>query len=296
MKKRPRFLRPKLKRQLKDTKSPEDANRKSTISKKNTSRFFTQLYAHLFGGEILEDPWGNGAFNGQRYSFNPDIIWQETERKVYTEVKSCSTNTSILHCRSSQVSANFTKSLEISEEEWPFDTIEHAFFKYGPSSLSVGLQKLSNRALVQKFKGSKKELCVIPINLLLFLSSFSYLDRRNQISSQYPGDIGEYFLVRGGTLTNLLKGTSDFEGLVGNFPSLGLDSKLLALDQIEFERFETPEVHGRYFRDFVVPSFPVARYFIPDERQKEVAETLRENYHKIISKLGLRDLYKPVPF
>ena len=270
----------------------------------------------MFGGEILTDPWGSRlgtplelehlrdyiadefSRGKVKYSFNPDVVAINGEEVTYSEIKSLSTKSAIAHCSIPQISANFVKTLESSEaRNWPFPGVEYAFFKYGGSrELSVGLYKYGTRGLVNKLIKSDKQLVIVPMNLLLFLSTFANKQRLNQHSCQYSSNVGEYYSIRGSTLTKLSRDECDFQKLVGDCPSIDLNPNLLSLDTLEFESFQTPKIKGRYHRDFVVPSFPVARYFIPNERQKEVAETLRENYEEITFKLGLRDLYKPIPF
>ena len=177
-------MRPILKRQVK-ADSIETAAQRSKIFKDNLSRFFVHLYASIYGGRILKDPWGNGlssSSNGLSYHFNPDIVRIERGRKIYTEEKVTGTRNSKISASVKQSSNNFSELLErIESREKPLSMIEYALFIYGPRSLN-GLQNMGTPSLVKILALSQKRLLVVPLNLFLyFFFRFSITFFRQQI-------------------------------------------------------------------------------------------------------------------
>lgn len=292
-------MRPRLKRQIRAL-SPEDAARRAVIGNKNISRFFTHFYAHLFGGRVRGDPWGTHFNNGYlSYSFYPDVVKLEGENLIYTEVKATSTETSLIQCPEKQIENQVFELLRgFNEGKGDPLHLEYAFFKYGGNINSRrGVNLLPGQGLVKALSKSKKSLVIIPPNLFIYLASFAYSSRRNQSSSLYDKDFANYLSIRGGTLTKLLSDSPLREIGEGHYVPKFLEE--ICLEGIEVEHSMSPPVPIHYYRDLVVEPFPIARYFIPQERYIKSMGKLVKNHTLVTQVLGIRDLFeesKEIPF
>lgn len=295
----PIILRPRLKRQIIGgvVRSDEDAERRSAISRINLSEFFKYLYASIYGGIVKGDPWGNNLTSQHNiYSFNPDIEREENRRRIYTEVKATSKESSKIHSSLKQESNNLCRLLEeIESRRSP--VIEYALFKYGPSKLT-GLHILNNSQLVKTLAKSEKGLVVVPLNLFFYLTTFSRLETRDQTTSGFSGDSQDYHIIRGGTLTKLMDYETFLENLHRNL-SLWPCLRELCLEDIEAKSSTIPDVEGYYRTPFTVESFPVTKYSIPKKKYPRFLKNLTEHHVDITGALGIRDLLeegKSTPF
>jgi hypothetical protein len=287
---RPKFLKPVK------AENEEEARKRAKVGNTNISRFFVHLYSTLYGGKIKKDPWGNGLSSHTPFVFSPDIVREETENTIYTEVKATATNTSMIQCSGKQISNNIYETLN-DIEEGKQSRLEYAFFKYGTRRLTKGVNLLSNSGLVNSLVNSKKELVVFPLNLFLYVCSFAAISERDQSSSQYNVDNVTYFNTRGSTLTRLLN-QSDIKDLNDDRYTPEI-LKEFCLDDLKSERSTTPPVRLKYRTDFIIAPFPVTKWSIPEDKYSRFAEFLCENHKEISLSLGIRDLSeeaKNIPF
>jgi hypothetical protein len=279
------LLRPKLKRQI-SAENPEEAGLRSRIFKTNLSRFFTHLYAHIYGGEVQPDPWGNFLkTNGRNYS--PDIVKIEGGRRIDTEVKATSTRSSRLYSPFRQEENNlyeFLKRLEKGES--PLSVMEYALFQYGHRE-TTQLQRLGSGSLMKKLAGEPKKLVILPLPAFLYLASSSGTKVMDQKSSSYNRETQTYHVVKGTEFKKIFNNNISLVDLI-LFPDPILD--LLHLDKLKVEHSTTSEVKGHYRVPFVVEPFPVTKYTYPEEVYEKVAGNLLEHHAEIARNLEIRDI------
>jgi hypothetical protein len=286
---REEIFRPKLKRQI-VAQDNDEAEIKSNTFKKDLSNFFTNLYIEFYGGKVRKELWGK-RFNTNKINFSPDIEKFENGRWIYPEVKATSTQSSQIHSPLIQEENNLYEFMSrIEKGENPPPMIEYALFKYGPSSLT-GLHKLNNSKLVETLAKAEKKLVILPLNAFLYLAAFSRKDTRNQETSKYGSDSQDYHVLKGSLLTNLLENNKPISRRGGKYPLPDLEGKL-CLEDIEVEHSMTPKIEGFYYKPFVVESFPVTRYFIPEEKYSKLTQNLMEHHVEIFEALKIRNLFQ----
>jgi len=301
-------IRPRLLRQIRVT-DEESAQKRKVIGNHNISRFFVELYRTLYGGKTIKDPWGNGlSHRVNDYSFSPDIVVRENGNAFYTEVKVTSNKTSQIHCRAKQISNNLYKIVSDATLGDLSSRIEYAFFKYGGSEkLRRGLNFLSNQGLVESLSDSKKELAIMPMNLFLYLSYFSYVNEMNQSTSRFGVDQAIYLNMRGGTITDLMsRDIFDEEGNIRSYPKNNPHSapdilKNFRLNDLIVERTSTHPMVSSYHGEYKIKPFPVVRWSIPEDKYGKFIGYILKHHYDICLSLGLEDLlenskHDPVPF
>jgi len=241
------ILRPRLKRQVK-IRETWDWLKRANVSKKNIPRFFSYLYAQVYGGNVRIDPWGNNLHSNSN-QFNPDIEREKNGRKIYTEEKSTSVRSSQIHSPLKQEENNLYYLLrEADEGKEPLPIIEYALFRYGPWS-NTGLHKLSNEQLVKNLSEAEKKLVILPFNAFLYLAAFSRHEIRNQETSEFNRDTQRYHVLNGSTFTGLFENNHPITDFA-KYPAPILEK--LCLEDIEVEHSVTPNIKGNYFGRFIV--------------------------------------------
>jgi len=249
------WLRPRLTGQIRAF-SKEDAGLRAKIAKDNISAFFVHLYQCLYGGRIVRNPWGNNELFHNEYLFSPDIVRREDGTKIYSEVKATSVKNSKIHLPAKQTANNLFAMLE-KAKRGERSQLEYGLFKYGPTSVQ-GTGAIDNSQLVRTLSDSEKITVVAPFNLLLYLASFGRVETRNQTSSLYNVNSPRYTLIKSTVVTNLFNSVS-FDALKNS--------------------------------SYVDP-FPVTKYFIPQDKYRRFAKSLKQNYGDIVDILGLRNLFE----
>ena len=286
----PKIMRPHLNRQV-EVVDDRTANLRSILSGDNTSFFFVHLYASIYGGMVKKDPWGRSLNGSNEYSFNPDIKRKEGDITIYTEVKATSADSSKFHSRVKQEGNNLCGILKKAEKgEAPL--MEYGLFKYRRPDLK-GLHTLNNSQLVRRLAEFDKGLVIGPFNLFLHLTTSSRLETRDQTTSGYNEDSPNYHVIRGSTHTGLQDPERYLSELRRDI-SLGRVLKELCLEDIEVEQNMTPRVKGFYRAPFTVEPFPVTRYFVPEEKNERLIQSLAEHRKELTKALGIPDVTQEI--
>lgn len=289
-----RVLRPCLERQIRqvDIVDERTAHIRSILSGDNTSFFFAYLYASIYGGRVKKDPWGRGLNGSNPYSFNPDIKREENGITIYTEVKATSAHSSQLHSRLKQEANNLCGILKKAEKgEAP--VMEYALFKYKRSDEEKSLHRLNNSQHVKALATSSKGLVIIPFSLFLHLTTSSRLETRDQTKSRFNKDSPRYHVIRGSTHTELQDPEKYLSELREEI-SQELVLKELCLEDIEVEQAMTPRMEGFYRAPFTVEPFSVTRYFVPEEKNERLIQSLAEHRKELTETLGIPDVFHEV--
>src|SRR3990172_3131363 len=250
------WLRPRLTGQIRAF-SKEDAGLRAKIAKDNISAFFVHLYQCLYGGRIVRNEDGT---------------------KIYSEVKATSVKNSKIHLPAKQTANNLFAMLE-KAKRGERSQLEYGLFKYGPTSVQ-GTGAIDNSQLVRTLSDSEKITVVAPFNLLLYLASFGRVETRNQTSSLYNVNSPRYTLIKSTVVTNLFNSVS-FDALKNSSyvdPSL---PEVLSLGDIEVEHSLVPKITVGGGGEHVMGPFPVTKYFIPQDKYRRFAKSLKQNYGDI---------------
>lgn len=292
-------LRPHLKKQIIPIE-PEDWQKVGEIAKRNTSKFFSYLYAYLYNGTVLKELWGGKGFNNHGRNFNPDIVRTEDGRKIYTEDKVTSVRSSQIHSPVVQEENALYYILEqINQKRDPLTMIEYSLFRYGPWS-TTGLHRLGNSELVRTLAGTEKKLVILPLNAFLYAAAFSRHEKRDQKTSGFGRDTQDYHVLNGRIFKALFENNRPIQALA-RYPLPDLDHLLLG--DLKVEHYTTPEIEGFYRKNFTIKPFQVTRYYVPAERYEKLAESLMEHHQELTGALGIKDAFQimheprsPLPF
>ncbi len=242
-------------------KALERANR----SKGNTSIFYCSLYSAIMGGKTAmctHNELGIDASNGDPYIFRPDVLRENRNEKVYTEVKAVCTKTSQTMCSTDQLEVYCYYILKDMEHTRKAITGEYAFFRYKKSRKNK-LADMSNRELANALATRTKSLLVAPLNLafMVLLSS-----KRTSVDQSYSSHVNNmddrgYWEVPGWIINGLHEDPRGYIHKLVNrshrYQKKELDD-LLLLDGLDFERYH---VDSAYCGGHKIAPFMVTRFF-----------------------------------
>ena len=295
-----RGFKPELLRRVK-VKSKEGAEKRSVISRRNTSKFFTQLYQCIYGGKV-----NNGKSEDTKIilergfrRFCPDILTSSEDELTFTEIKSFSVRRSSPVCSLNQLE-NYCYSLLNEFEKETIPRVTYAFFKYGDSWKTDKLHALTNPSLVRLLCQQKKDLMILPLNLIFLLLAFSRFEKMDQTTSDSPLTSQTYFRPRGRALTGLQKDNDAIKHLAEEYREIPVHKKHflgdlndLHLDTLECERTISQRVKINYSGgDYVVEPFPTTRYFQSRENYQKWLAHFSKNHGRMMESLGLRDIFE----
>lgn len=297
-------LNPVFKEQLEfdDIKNALDGQQRADISKGNTGRFFCELYVGVFGGRAAKYSHADVGIdleNDDPENFRPDVIRDNKHEKVYTEVKSVSTKTSQPLCALNQLADYAYYIIKDSSAMKKPVYGEYAFFRY-KQRRNVRLSKLGNNELASQLSERTKNLLVLPLNLAILaflnspvikvdqtrnihLSNLRYAGSEDKLFWQVPGRLLQGFHddPLGGP-RKLIEQTT----LVDSKNDKGLVN-LLALDQIDFERYDVDWV---YCGSHKISRFLVTRFY--NRHPHLFMETFRQEHKRILTEiLKVKDFY-----
>ncbi len=296
-----RIISPHLLRQLK-IKKEEDVTKRSIISRKNTSIFYSYLYKELFGGKIakINALKKYKLLNDQTIIFSPDIIKNTKQGREYTEIKVTSHRSASPLCATLQFSNYAYFLLKRIEKKDQNPNINYAIFRYGKRENSH-LDALTNGRLIQRLSQSTRDLLILPLNLLILLLNTSFRDNKNQESSQFEGN-RDYWRPGGKDISSLHKDITSINHLLERLVIESHNETLreyLDLDQIYAEKYMAPNnlVCRNYGIYYDILPFTITYYKNKDTKWLKNFE----KYHpKILNDfLNVRNLYqeeKEVPF
>ena len=283
-----------------DAQSKEDAEKRSIISRRNTSRFFTQIYQYIYGGKINFGKKGNLDIfleNGRK-NFSPDIVESSGNGIVYTEVKSHSVRMNSPHCSITQLE-NYCYFFLNKLNSKRVPRVDYSIFRYGDWN-THGLQKLNSSQFVDKLSEVNKKLLILPLNLVFFLLTFSRHERRDQTNSESPLDFQDYFMPRGKILTRLQDGNCAISDLISSYGNLselekrffrGLED--LALQDLQVDKTLSPRIQIEHRgKIYCVKPFPITKYFHNTKKYQKWLAHFSKNHERIMEDFGLRNLFE----
>jgi len=294
------------------------------VSTMNTSNFFVRLWHHLYGGEFVANRRSDvyDHLEGRRRGFSPDIRKKTSLGTIVEEVKASSRRGTMFHCSEHQVGnyADFLLRSVVGGDELP--EVNYVFIKYGERKDSNRLYKLTLPALSERMAGMRKEVIVIPLNLLFFISLFSKHETRKQISSGSSWNSQDYFYPSGTLLSFLSQEENAVQSLTevynsykGVFRYIRSRNEIrrsrfmdyleegeglkrldpfeeLFLEGLKVERTESRKTSAFYLgKTYEIEPFPVTKYFLPQELHREWLAYFSQNHKRILSSLGFEDIF-----
>ncbi|MFH1586100.1 MAG: hypothetical protein ABIB79_05015 [archaeon] len=283
------IMKPKLIQKTKVTNN-ETAKQSRGISNKNTSRFFSYIYATFFGGKVRKDSVRDiiDIGNGTKIATSPDVVLVKPDWIEWTEIKASSTRSCRYRHTLRQIE-NYSHDLifNFHNKQKPLQ-INHAFFRFGHWTFGH-IYRLNKSEQVKMLSENTKALTIIPFNFALALFYLSQSDRMNHSSDNSSFDFLSYKVVRGGDMTKLHKG--NLESLIGNT----IDFGDLFLDKLEVEKTNSPIIKLNYYgRVHKIDSFPITKYTISKEDYHSWIQHFANNHERILRELSFRNIYKKV--
>ncbi len=280
------------------------AGQRRVISNHNTSSLFADLYSLLYGGRVNK---GNALdtriyLEGRRRVFSPDIIGEFRRDQRFTEVKGASMN-GLPYCSLKQIENYAFSLLGRLESGDVSPAVNYAIFRYGNNSRPLHLDRLNNSQLLRRLSSERKNLTIIPFNLLLLLLNLSRFDTVNQTKSHSSVDFQDYLRPRIAVLTMLHERKEAIEKIVKKYHAPYEDwsqkfvGKLgdLHLDGLESENSMSPPIRMNYSpgeEPITISPFSITRYFLPEKAQKNWLAHFRENHARILGNHGLEDFFE----
>jgi hypothetical protein len=291
---------PRFKRQLEkhEIRSTYDGEIRKKTAKDNTAAYFVSLCASLFGGKIIgysHEETGADTQNGDPINFRPDIVRENKNEKIYTEVKSISVKFSTIFCALSQLEeyAYYVLKDALADRERLIEA-EYAFCRYKQREKSPKLSMLTNDELTQELAERTKSLLVVPMNLAIALFLGCRKFEFNQSTSMTREERKPYWGVLGELVRELHHEPHKFLATFGSKSGFEREElyDLLLLDNLDFERYY---VDGIRCREHRVSPFLVTRYFnsYPSKYKPRFQDVLRRHHERIlVEHLGIRDRYQ----
>ncbi|MEK6891404.1 MAG: hypothetical protein AABX03_04685, partial [Nanoarchaeota archaeon] len=271
---------------------------RKAITKKNIGRYFVTLYANLYGGDVSPQFKHTYEYysNGHR-KFHPDITRKTRHGKHDTEIKAASNSNNQNWIGVKQLenyAHNYLKSLESGLKE---STTDYSFFRYGPyqKKSNVKLSSLTNSELKKEISrdpnSSRRDLLVLPANLLLFILSSSKYHKRpiSRVSSNTGVNEASYWIVGPGGLSELHKGLESLDYFMRHTFLEQEARELFMLDSLNVETSITPE--EVYCGRHKVKPFRVTRYFLPKDALISWNSHFRQNHKTILEEVGIKNLH-----
>lgn len=274
-------------------RSPEEANRRSALLKKNISHFYGEIYAALTGGKAwpLYKTEIDRIAKGIERNLHPDIVKRTKNGIWYTEVKASSHRSARFHCGIRQAENYFYKILERMEKGDKSPRCDYAFFRYGVRD-DVSFGSMPNEELETMLCDRTKFLLIMPSNLAMFLFLGSPQYEQNQETSGNSVEMQMYFNPRGGMVNSLFRGREGLEALTGRnsviFVKDWLEGSDFAIENLKTIKTESPKmkVNGKELRQF-----GIMQYYLPNGEYKAWLEHFKAHHERILGAIGIRDLY-----
>jgi hypothetical protein len=276
--------------------SPDEAEQRARIFKKNLSHFYSHVYAAIFGGKAC--PFFRTetevALNGNDINFHPDVKKYTRNGIVYTEVKASTGRSYKFQCSSRQVGNYCYKLLEQLDAGKTKPASDYAFFLYGQRDDS-GWSGMSNKQLEARLCRSTRGMFSVPLNLALFLMMISSRECRDQRSSDSSIDSQTYITPSWRVLNLLKEDGSAIEGLIKQHDSL------LAIAGWSFEDFSLKNMHKEIFKSprirvngrNTLQPFDVTHFCFDKSQYSDWLAHFRENHVRISEALNIPDNYVP---
>ena len=275
-----------------EIKSDSDAQKRTQLVKKNTSQFYSFVYAGIFGGRVTRphkfvlDELPDGSF----FNFHPDVVRYDKNGTHYTEVKGISKRASQPHCSKTQVSNYAYKLLLRLNNGDKQPSVDYAFVNYGTSA-NMHLVKLETKGLVKRLSKETNSILVVPLNLAFLLLLNSRSEDKNQETSNCSGH-AQHWRPKHSTICLLQdEGLNTIPALLNGIKNpydRDRAEKYFALEGFHVESYMSP--NNLYCREVKIQPFQITRYFSTDNRAW--LKNLRA-YHKEIleSTLHIKDIY-----
>lgn len=295
----------KLLRQPKRVRSDMQARRKSVITGKNLSQFYSNIYAGLFGGRV-NPPYRSDVDrigNGEPRFFRPDVVRDRRQGSLYTEVKATSTRRSNYFCRVKQFENMCYNVLNSKRCAYG----QYAFFQYRTPRREEGIDELTNEDVVRKLAANTRYMILAPLNVAMYMFMFTPRTVMNhQTSDGTP--VEAYWVIGGGKTIALAEGgiaglKKEYEAsAIGNEKfKRSLAEEMLALDDVVEEAYMSNDIAGMRICGHEMNPFPIARYSMPPKRYERWLTNVFRRHHKELLSDGLwcNDLFeeqKSLPF
>ncbi len=300
----PLIFKPRLNKQVKRV-DEETGRKRKDIAKKNTSKFFVQLYYLLYGGKVNKDGRKGNIDTilnkGLSRRLSPDIFNYSKNGINFLEIKTNSIKASSPFCSPRQIENYCFSLLNEFLEKGGTPSVDYAFFRYGNSN-TKHLDELPDNLFAEKLSKEDKYLTIIPLNLLFFLLAFSNLEEKNQVSSTSNIDSQKYFKPRGKVLRTFHESENAVQELIEDYngqPSWDPKSKFVGdlndffLDRLKVERGKSPDILVRHYgKEILMNPLTITRYFLPEDAQKEWLTHFGRDHKRILGNLGLEDIFE----
>ncbi len=273
-------------------------NVRLNIAKGNVAAFYSEIFDTLFPGKIMRRFKGDKETiaNGEEINFHPDHIRWENDKKIFTEIKSISTNNSRPLCSDTQLENYCFDLLRDAEQPLFEPQLEYVFFRYQRSKKDpVKTSKLNNQELAQRLARKTNDLLMVPSNLFFLMMLASKKVKMDQTTNKGP-DEAKYHKIYGELISQLHTGEVTPAEIARNLTSRVDLTKELCLDNLDYTRTESP--NNLYYAIFKVKPFSITRY--QNKYSRAWLEHFRQNHKRILTEIvGLKDIYqdlRDVPF
>ena len=229
----------------------EIVSTRTNHSVKNIGKFFTHLYAGIFGGEV------NQVHFNALSRFYTDVSDVSDLKEVHTEVKGVSVKSGSPTLACFQFARCCGLLYKLAQSGFYNAEMNYAIFRYGKGHENAKLYRHNHQGLSKELSKGIKSLLVVPLNVLIPILLNTSFRTKNHGSSQ-GRDEEPYWEPHGGLINKIHESPEAVDILFEDAEKAGFSLDNLCAGDLERQEFTAPE--NAYLGRYKVMPFRVTKY------------------------------------